>query len=215
MPESKVIVAPPGMASQIGSRLRRTLERTRGGLPGADDWELWHRACAGDAPSATTLVRQLTPPAQGLAMQLLRKTEDAQDVVQESFLRLWGSQPSDTRGARLSTYFNTIVINRCKTLWTQRREFSTENHLLTALADQHQQQAEPPSAYLPPVTAAELQRGLGSLPPRQRMALAMWAYADAEVADIARALEMEVNAAHQLLFRAKNALRAALQGAQP
>lgn len=215
MPESKVIVAPPGMASQIGSRLRRTLERARGGLPGADDWELWHRACAGDAPSATTLVRQLTPPAQGLAMQLLRKTEDAQDVVQESFLRLWGSQPSDTRGARLSTYFNTIVINRCKTLWTQRREFSTENQLLTALADQHQQQAEPPSAYLPPVTAAELQRGLGSLPPRQRMALAMWAYADAEVADIARALEMEVNAAHQLLFRAKNALRAALQGAQP
>ncbi len=214
MPESKAFVAL-GMASQLGSRLRRTLERARGGLPGADDWHLWHKACAGDAPSATTLVRQLAPPAHGLAMQLLRKTEDAQDVVQESFLRLWSSRPSDAKGARLSTYFNTIVINRCKTLWTQRREFSTENHLLTALADQHQQQAEPQSAYLSPVNAAELQRGLSSLPARQRMALAMWAYADAEVADIARALEMEVNAAHQLLFRAKNALRAALQGNKP
>ena len=215
MPESKVLAAAPGLVSQIGSRLRRTLERARGGLPNEDDWGLWHKACSGDAPSATTLVRQLTAPAHGLAMQLLRKTEDAQDVVQESFLRLWRSQPSDARGARLSTYFNTIVINRCKTLWTQRREFSTENHLLTALADQQQQQAEPQCAFLPPVNAAELQRGLGSLPPRQRMALAMWAYADAEVAEIARALEMEVNAAHQLLFRAKNALRAALQGAQP
>lgn len=215
MPDSKAIASPPAMASQMGSNLLRTLHRARGVLPAGEDWDLWHKACSGDGPSATALVRRLAPPAHGLAMQLLRKTEDAQDVVQESFLRLWGSRPSDARGARLSTYFNTIVINRCKTFWTRRRELSTENDLLTALADGLQQQTESEQAYLPSVDAAQLQRALGALPPRQRMALAMWAYADAEVGEIARALEMEVNAAHQLLFRAKGALRAALQGSAP
>ena len=49
----------------------------------------------------------------------------------------------------------------------------------------------------------------------QRMALAMWAYADADVADIARSMELERNAAHQLLHRAKAALRQQLQEHTP
>lgn len=199
----------------MGGKLLRTLQRARGALPAGHDWDLWHRACAGDARSATELVRRLAPPAHAMAMQLLRKTEDAQDIVQESFLRLWASRPSDARGARLSTYFNTIVINRCKTFWTQRREFSTDHEVLVGLADGQQQDAQAVSLDGPAVDAATLAQALGILPPRQRMALAMWAYADAEVAEIARALDMEVNAAHQLLFRAKNALRAALQGITP
>ena len=47
------------------------------------------------------------------------------------------------------------------------------------------------------------------------MALAMWAYADASVPEIARALELDANAAHQLLHRAKLALRAHLEGDIP
>jgi RNA polymerase sigma-70 factor, ECF subfamily len=43
------------------------------------------------------------------------------------------------------------------------------------------------------------------------MAVAMWAYADASVADVARSLDIDPNAAHQLLHRAKAALRAQLE----
>ncbi len=56
---------------------------------------------------------------------------------------------------------------------------------------------------------------MARLPARQRMALAMWAYADADVPQIARALELDANAAHQLLYRAKMALRSLLQEAAP
>ena len=56
-----------------------------------------------------------------------------------------------------------------------------------------------------------LQAAMQALPPRQRMALAMWAYADADVVQIARSLELDTNAAHQLLHRAKTALRRSLQ----
>ena len=196
-------------ASSRGLGLARWLPRLRA-RPAEDDWALWRRACAGEAEAAAALVRRLTPQAPGLARQLLRSAEDAEDMVQESFLRLWGSRPSEARGAALATFFNTIVINRCKTLLGQRRELATEPETLEALAE-----AQPLAGAEARVERAALLAALGRLPARQCMALAMWAFADAEVPEIARALALETNAAHQLLHRAKQALRRQLAPEDP
>jgi len=186
----------------------------RGGAPQpADPWALWQAARAGDQASASALVRRLSPQAYALAMQLLGRREDAEDMVQEAFLRLWRARPSDAHGAALATYFNTIVINRCKSWLTRRRELSTDPEQLLELADAGQD-AEPPGA-LAPLSAATLAAAMARLSPRQRMALAMWAYADADVPAIARALELDANAAHQLLHRAKTALRQHLKEHAP
>jgi len=189
------------------------------GVPSpSGDWQLWREACAGRAASATRLVQALTPQAYGLAIQMVGRREDAQDVVQDAFLRLWRSRPSDTRGAKLSTYFNTIVINCCRSLATARREWPTEHDALTALHDAQQQRDEGVDEASGQADGAahglnaRLQRGLQGLPARQRMALAMWTYADASAADIAQTLAIDPNAAHQLLHRAKQALRAHLEG---
>lgn len=138
-------------------------------------------------------------------MQLLRQRADAEDVVQESFLRLWSSRPSDSQGATLATFFNTIVINRCKSLLTQRRELATEPEALAELSDAQQpaHASEPQGLQ----QAERLREVLQGLPARQRMALAMWAYADASVPEIAAALEIDSNAAHQLLHRAKQTMK--------
>lgn len=180
-----------------------------------DDWALWRSACAGDAACATRLVRRLTPQAHGLALQLVGRHEDAEDLVQESFLRLWGSNPSDTRGASLATFFNTIVINRCKSWLVRRHEFSTEHEVLIELADAEQVAHSPHGSESAELPAHQLQAAMARLPPRQRMALAMWAYADADVATIARSLQIDSNAAHQLLHRAKATLRHMIQETQP
>ncbi|MBY0467675.1 MAG: RNA polymerase sigma factor [Burkholderiaceae bacterium] len=199
----------------------RIRHRTAGSAARADDWALWRMACAGHAQSAQQLVRALTPPAYGLALQLLRRSEDAEDAVQDAFLRLWRSHPSDTRGATLSTYFNTIVINRCRSRWTSQREDATDPETLAELHDAQQAigLAEHPADHMADVGSSNrgsaLERGLARLPVRQRMAVVMWAYADAGVPDIARALDIDPNAAHQLLHRAKQALRLHLEGASP
>lgn len=183
------------------------------GLPASDGWALWRQATGGDPHCAHRLVRQLTPAALALARRMLGKLEDAEDVVQESFLRLWSAQPSDRHGAQLSTYFHTIVLNRCRSHLVRRRELSLGPDDLAALHDRHQQDHEtaPDHSTHHTPDAARLQAALGALPPRQRMALAMWAYADADVPQIASALEIDTNAAHQLLFRAKRGLRQSLQ----
>ena len=84
----------------------------------SSDWAMWRAACQGHEASAVQLVRRLTPQAMGLARQLLPRQEDAEDMVQEAFLRLWSARPDEARGAALATYFNTIVINRCKSWLT-------------------------------------------------------------------------------------------------
>jgi RNA polymerase sigma-70 factor (ECF subfamily) len=181
-----------------------------------DDWALWQRACEGDPGSARSLVRLLTPPALAMARHMLGRLEDAEDAVQESFLRLWSARPDDTRGARLSTYFNTIVLNRCRTQLVRRRELGMEPADLTALQDQQQADARADTGdALASVAPQHLLDALARLPARQRMAIAMWAYADASAADIGQALEIDANTAHQLLHRAKTGLRLALRGATP
>lgn len=207
--------AAAGLSTSLNSLGRWVGRAFQAPASRTDGWALWHAACAGDAASATRLVHQLTPQAHGLAMQMLARHEDAEDVVQEAFLRLWGSRPSDAHGASLATFFNTIVINRCKSWLTRRRELSADHEQLTELSDA-QQQAQPPMADdLPAVDATRLQTAMARLPARQRMALAMWAYADADVAEIARSMELDSNAAHQLLYRAKTALKHLLQENTP
>lgn len=177
----------------------------------SSDWAMWRAACQGHEASAVQLVRRLTPQAMGLARQLLRRQEDAEDVVQESFLRLWGARPSDTRGAALATYFNTIVINRCKSSLVQRRELSTEPEQLAEWVDAEPGDHDAVDPSGDALDAPRLQAAMLRLPARQRMALAMWAYADADAAGIARSLGLDTNATHQLLHRAKQALRRCLQ----
>lgn len=203
-------LTPQPPAARPRSRLARWLGQL---APPPKDWALWQGACGGDAESAAALVRMLTPQALGLAMQLLRQRADAEDVVQESFLRLWSSRPSDSQGATLATFFNTIVINRCKSLLTQRRELATEPEALAELSDAQQpaHASEPQGLQ----QAERLREVLQGLPARQRMALAMWAYADASVPEIAAALEIDSNAAHQLLHRAKQTMKLRLAQGEP
>lgn len=202
------------------ARVRASATSSTGPMP-EGDWALWRDACDGNARSAQQLVRALTPQAYGLALQLLQRTEDAEDAVQDAFLRLWRSNPSDTRGATLATYFNTIVINRCRSLWAARREDATDPDALTDMHDAQQAIGtagvdSPSDADLDPDgRSVLLAQALARLPVRQRMAVVMWAYADADVPAIARAMAIDPNAAHQLLHRSKQALRAQLQGGSP
>ena len=204
-----------GPARRLGRWVGQILPPVRRSQGSTDQWALWKAACADDHASATRLVRLLTPQAYALAMQLLARREDAEDVVQDAFLRLWRSRPSDARGATLATFFNTIVINRCKSALVRRRELGTAPEQLTELSDARQLNESPETDTAHAINPVQLQSAMARLPPRQRMALAMWAYADADVPEIARALELDGNAAHQLLHRAKTALRNLLREHAP
>lgn len=187
------------------------------GFTGDDGWALWHRAAAGEATAARALVALLTPTARGLALRLLGRSEDADDAVQDAFERLWRADPRDDAGARISTYFNAIVINRCRSVLVTRREWAADPDDLARVIDETSAVtfADAPAARDTRDRDARLHAALRALPVRQRMAVVLWAWADHGVPEIARTMQIDDNAAHQLLHRARRALRRHLQDETP
>ncbi len=164
----------------------------------SDDVKLLAAARGGDPHAARQLVKSLSAPAHGLAWRMLGHTADAQDVVQEGFIKLLHSP---FRGeSKLSTYFHTLIARLC--LDRLRHPSSPHEDL------EHAQASEDPclnpeQALALNQTAEQVQQAVMRLQPRQRLALNLWAHHGASVADIACTLDIAPNAAHQLLHRAK------------
>ena len=174
-----------------------------------DDASLLKRATSGDRAAAATLVQRLMAPAHALAWRMTGNTTAAEDIVQEAFIRLWQTAGRWEPRASVGTFFTRIVINLC---YDHHRAHFAE----PAVAAAELPEAEDPSADVLEQLAAKQSRGeiraaLYRLSPRHRAVLIMWAYSDMDVRDIAAALELSQNAVHQLLYRARAALRTQLE----
>lgn len=182
----------------------------------SEGWSLLAKARQGTGRDArqhaARLVAHLRPRAFALAYRLLQDQALAEDALQEAFIRLWRSQASDQGRAQLGTYFHHIVANESLRLLRRGgRELSWSPDELVELIDQRD---EPQATEAPGFDPDVLEAAIAGLPDRQRVALVLWAYEGASPAEVARALGLSPNAAHQLLHRAKQSLKAALSTGQ-
>ena len=167
------------------------------------DEALLRQAVAGDSVAATALIKRLTPKAHALAWRMLNQPSDAEDVVQEAFIRLFKVGQFHGKSS-LATYFHVIVSRLClDNLKAMGANLSPDDNLESL------QSADlmPEGAYEQKQSDLAIQDALQKLNIRQRMAVSMWAYQDASAEDIAKVLDIEVNAAYQLLHRAKSSLQ--------
>lgn len=174
---------------------------------GASERALWLAVQQGDAKAAKNLVQLLAPAAHALAWRMLGDSAGAQDVVQDALIKLL--QTDQYKGeAGLATYFHTIVTRLClDRLRVFKGSPFLSNDDLALLEVPDNEDADPPHRLAHAQQAQSVQQALMALAPRQRVALALWAYQDAEAAEIARIMGLQVNAVHQLLHRAKLNLR--------
>lgn len=86
----------------------------------AEDALLVRRCLRGDAVSIQTLVERFESDVLGLCIRLLRHRQDAEDVTQEVFLRVFRSLKRWDASRPLKPWIMTIAVNRCRTWLTQR-----------------------------------------------------------------------------------------------
>lgn len=130
--------------------------------------------------------------------------DDAEDVVQDSFIRALRSMRSSGRELALKPWLYTIVRNR--SLDHLRRPAS---HNLELLDDVHE---APPELHDPAIRASERERMLhlvsdiAALPERQRRALVLRELDGASYREVARDLHVSIPATKSLLVRARGNL---------
>ncbi len=139
--------------------------------------------------------------------RLTRHAEDAADLAQETFLRVWsGARTWRPNRVRFTTWLYRIARNLCIDAYRRHRE-TVELNPGTTAADG----AGPDEAPGRERLARMLDEGLADLPERQRTALLLChrqGMTNREAADV---LEVSVDALESLLARARRTLRLRLR----
>jgi RNA polymerase sigma-70 factor (ECF subfamily) len=178
-------------------------ERTAGADP---DDELVRRAGAGDAAAVQALVAAKLRRVLALAERMLGDAAEAEDVAQETFLRVWRHAARWRPGrARFDTWLHRVTLNLCYDRLRRRRERPV---------------ADPPETPDPGpapdrgLHALDVSRrvdaALGSLPPRQREAIVLCHYQELGNIEAAGVMGVSIEALESLLSRGRRALKTAL-----
>jgi RNA polymerase sigma-70 factor (ECF subfamily) len=180
-------------------------------LPIDDDAELVQRVGHGDAPAYRELVRRHAGNLRRFAGRLLRDAAEADDVVQETFLRLWQRAADYTPAARVGTWLHRIAHN----LAVDRLRARGRHHELDD-DDVGAASARQPALVDEKRRAEALERALAELPPRQGAAMTLVHLHGLSGAEAASVLGVGEEALESLLARGRRALKVLLrQGTTP
>ena len=164
----------------------------------------------GDALAGREMVRRLSPMLFGYATRVLGDRAEAEDVVQETMLRLWKIAPKWRQGeAKVSTWAYRVTANLCTDRLRKRRGGSVN------IDDVPEPPADLASAVEVMTDAARseaLNAALKSLPDRQRQAVILRHLEGVSNPEIATIMDIGVEAVESLTARGKRALKAALSG---
>jgi len=84
------------------------------------DNEIINRVLSGNTRSFAGLVERHQDKAMTLAMRMLRNREEAEDAVQDAFVKAFSALDKFERRSRFSTWLYRIVFNVCSTALSKR-----------------------------------------------------------------------------------------------
>ncbi len=161
------------------------------------------KACrAGNRRAQRTLYDQYKVAMFTLAMRLLNHREEAEDALQEGFVKVFKSIDSFREESSLGAWIKTIVTRTCISRLKKRLR----------LQEQTMEGIEVSVNWDANLTGEVLQRAIAALPDGYRTVFVMVeieGYSHQEVADL---LEVSVVTSRSQLFHAKRKLQQALRG---
>jgi RNA polymerase sigma-70 factor (ECF subfamily) len=181
-------------------------------MAAADDSELLQSAREGNATAFDTLIRRHDRFLYRIARSVLLDDYEAEDVVQETFIKAFKGLKNFRGEARLSTWLTRIALNEA--LARKRRRRNTVE--LEAL--QHRTNALEPSPMIAPAQDPELstaqqqirkllERAIDGLPDSLRTVVVMRDVEELSTAEAARLLGLGEPTVKTRLHRARRMLR--------
>ena len=216
-PEFGALGASPGAAVAPAGELVHS---------GADDRVLIERAQAGDRSAFEVLVQRYDRQVLRLALNVLGSAEDARDVYQEAFLKIYRNLHRFRFECAFYTWIYRIVTNICLDHLRRRRSHpedqppvlqadSSEERRGADFFDRQQgtgAQSDPERQLLGLEIGSKIEAALEALSPRERVVFEMKHYQGMKLRDIGEALGTTEDTVKNSLFRATRKLRTQLAG---
>lgn len=165
----------------------------------------------GDGMAGRILVNRLAPRLFGYAARILADHAEAEDVVQETMMKLWKIAPEWRQGeAQVSTWAYRVTVNLCTDRLRRRKTRGQVD--LDSIAEPAADLQGAVEQMTERDRADALQTALESLPDRQRQAVVLRHLEGLTNPEIATIMDIGVEAVESLTARGKRALKAALEG---
>ena len=175
----------PQTIEQDGAENRRELDRLLAGV------------AAGDRDALARLYRLTRTAVYGLALSYMKNPQDAQDVAQDAFVRIWDSAPQYQSQGSPMGWILTVTRSR-------GREAGLEEEQWLAIP------ANAPS--VSPEDRALLEQALGTLEEQSRRIVLLHAVTGLKHREIAQLLELPLATVLSKYHRALKKLKAQLEG---
>jgi RNA polymerase sigma-70 factor (ECF subfamily) len=185
------------------------------GPPTDYDAELMLRVKHGDLQAFEQLVQVYQHPIVNLAFRMLRDLDEAEDLAQNVFLRVFQSAPRYQVTAKFSTWIFTIARRLCLNEIRRRGRHPAQSLDSSPSEDPEQAPRQypdgktfsPPQAFLHRELEQKIQEALAALPDKQRLAIALCRENELSYEDIARVLGCSVPATKSLIHRGRETLK--------
>jgi RNA polymerase sigma factor (sigma-70 family) len=170
------------------------------------DTDLVQRAGQGDRAAAQALMARHLPKMLTLARRMMGSQAEAEDAVQDAFLKLWTHAARWEPGkAKFETWLYRVTMNKCYDRLRKRAPASLDEAVEIAdpapRADTLLEQAG---------VSGEIETALQALPERQRAAILLCHHQEMGNIEAAEVLGISVEALESLLARGRRTLRARL-----
>lgn len=160
---------------------------------------------AGDVVAFEKLLDHHGPSLMRYTTRLLNSKSLAEDIVQETFFRLWNNRKKyDSSKSKLSTWLHRVAYNLCMDVY---RGINRDE----VLSGEPDPDSAPEETWEGEETAQRVNDALSKLKERQRSALALTYFHNFSNKEVAEIMGISVDALESLLCRARAKLKDKLQ----
>jgi RNA polymerase sigma-70 factor, ECF subfamily len=160
---------------------------------------------AGDAAAFETVYRQRVRSVYGLAYHLCGRRAEAEELVQEVFVRAWESRGSFTSSLHLDRWLRKVALNT----WINQLRRHRESSLDELTEDGVFEPAAPPAGSA--ADRLDVQRALAALPPALRAVAVLFDIYGLRHEEISELLGITTGSSKVQLHRARRRLKESMR----
>jgi RNA polymerase sigma-70 factor, ECF subfamily len=173
---------------------------------------------AGDKEAFRLLVERHTRSIHSVAYRMTGSEQDAEEMLQETFLRAYKSLPSFELRSTFSTWLYRIAVNRCLDFLKAKKMTDTQQISIQYGTEEEETEIQLPASNPGPdrlllsVEARQkITRALALLTPAERVAFTMRHMEGKSIEEISQTLKVRGSAAKNSIFRAVQKIRKELE----